>query len=65
MRTYMRRRTRLAAIVKVTKEIEETAMPRRLMSRTIDGGAAIVYSVKNFEDSMFRSELKSKAIHTK
>ena len=50
----MRRRTRLAPIVKVTKEIEETAMPRRLMSGTIDGGAAIVYSVKDSEYLKFQ-----------
>ena len=45
----------MAPIVKVTKEIEETAMPRILLSCIEDGKVAMVYSVKSPEDSKFQS----------
>ena len=55
MRIYMRRRTRLAPIVKPTKEIEETAMPRELLSCTDDGEVFIKYSVPNVDDEKMQS----------
>lgn len=42
----MRRKTRLAPIANVTKENEETVMPRRLVPCTGGDKAAIVYRVE-------------------
>ena len=55
MRTYMRRRTTLAPIVNFNKEIEETAMPRELLSCTDDGEVVIEYGVPNVDDEKMQS----------
>ena len=58
MRTYMRRKTRLAPIANVTKENEETVIPRRLVPCTGGDDAAIIYRVEDSENDIRSATLQ-------
>lgn len=58
----MRRKTRLAPIANVTKENEETVMPRRLVPCTGGDKAAIVYRVENSENDIRSATLQKRDV---
>lgn len=56
----MRRKTRLAPIAKVTKEIDETVMPRRLLSCARGDGAAIFNTLTGSDDERVQNSYTPK-----